>query len=342
MTKTIFVVDDNDTNLSIVKEALQEQYRVMTLPSAAKMFAMLAKLTPDLILLDIEMPETDGFEALGRLKGNELYADIPVIFLTGMTDEEVEARGFEMGVVDFIAKPFSVPVLRNRLKFHLNIDKIIKERTSQVFKLKNGIISVLADMVENRDEGTGGHITRTSAYINILIAELQRRGLYTDELSGVNLETFVTSTRLHDIGKITIPDTILNKPGRLTDDEFDEMKKHTAEGGRIIDQIVMQTENGEFLHNAKLFAETHHERWDGKGYPYGLEQNEIPIQGRIMAIADVYDALVSERPYKKAFSTDEAVRIIMEGAGTQFDPEIAGVFYDVREQFAAVKARVES
>ena len=345
MQKTIFVVDDNDTNLSVAKEALKDNYRVMTMPSAAKMFTLLEKITPDLILLDIEMPEMDGFEALQLLKNNKVQADIPVIFLTSMSDASVEARGFEMGAIDFIIKPFSAPVLINRLNTHLNIDELIRERTAQLQqkteqlqKLQNGIVFVLADMVESRDKGTGGHIERTTTYIKILVDAMMERGVYADELDELDLDLLNTSARLHDIGKIAIPDNVLNKPGKLTDEEFEIMKTHSSEGEHIIDQIVSRTENVEFLRNAKLFAGYHHERWDGRGYPHGEKEMGIPLQGRIMAIVDVYDALVSERPYKKAFTADEAINIIMENSGKQFDPAIADVFYEARDKFKAVKA----
>jgi len=338
MQKTIFVVDDNDTNLSMAKEALKEQYRVMTLPSAGKMFALMEKVAPDLILLDIEMPEMDGFEALQRLKKNPSQADIPIIFLTSMTDSEVEARGFQMGVVDFITKPFSTPVLRNRIKTHLDIDGLIRERTAKLQRLQNGIVFVLADMVENRDKTTGGHIERTTAYIDILINAMLERGVYTDDICDIDFESFVSSARLHDVGKIAITDGILNKPGKLTDDEFSVMKTHTVEGEQVVDQIVCRTAADEaFLWNAKMFTGYHHERWDGTGYPHGLAGKDIPIQGRIMALVDVYDALISERPYKKAFTHEDAIKIIMEGAGKHFDPAIAEVFYTMQEQFRTIK-----
>ena len=345
MKKTIFVVDDNDTNLSVANEALKEQYRVLTLPSAAKMFALIEKVKPDLILLDINMPEMDGFEALALLKGNPLQADIPVVFLTSVTDAEVEVRGFELGVIDFITKPFSTPVLMNRIKTHLDIDDIIRERTAQLQQktrqlqnLQNAIIFSFADMVENRDQGTGGHVERTAAYVQILVEAMTARGIYAGEIEGLDLESFVSSARLHDVGKIAISDMILNKPGKLTDEEYGVMKTHTTEGERFIDQIASRTDDVGFLRNAKLFAGSHHERWDGKGYPNGLEGTGIPIQGRIMAIADVYDALVSERPYKKAFTPEEAASIIIEGFGAQFDPLLADIFSETRDRFTAVKA----
>jgi putative two-component system response regulator len=338
--KTIFVVDDSDTNLSMAEEALDKLYRVMTMPSAVKMFSFLEKIIPDLILLDIEMPEIDGFQALSRLKSENAWVNIPVMFLTGRNDAAVEVHGFEMGAVDFVTKPFSAPVLINRIKTHLEIDELIRERTTQLNRLQNSIVSVLANIVESRDKGTGGHIERTSAYIRILIDEMKRRGVYADVISTWETEKLISSARMHDLGKISITDLIVNKPGKLTDDEYEIMKTHAEEGERIIDKIIAQTGEGEFLRNARLFAGSHHERWDGKGYPNKLKGEEIPLQGRIMAIVDVYDALVSERPYKKAFTDEEAVKIIMQNAGTYYDPKIAEVFFEVKDIFKEVRLHI--
>jgi putative two-component system response regulator len=332
MPKTIFVVDDSDTNLSMAESALEAEYRVMTLPSAVKMFALLPKVTPDLLLLDIEMPEMDGFEALRRIKAHNQYADIPVIILTGVADAATEARGFELGAVDFILKPFSVPVLLNRIKTHLNIDRMIRERTARLKRLQNGIVHVFADIIENRDRETGGHIERTAVYIKSLIVAMMERGVYSDEMRDWDLDLVASSARLHDVGKIAISDFILNKPGALTREEFATMKTHAAEGERIIEQIITHTGEVDFLSNAKLFAGYHHEYWDGTGYPHGLKETEIPLQGRIMAVVDVYDALVSERPYKRAFTGKEAVSIIMADAGKRFDPRIVEVFFEVQAQ----------
>jgi putative two-component system response regulator len=336
--KTIFVVDDSDTNLTMAETALEDDYRVMTMPSAAAMFSLLEKIKPDLILLDIEMPEMDGFTALTKLKSESKLSDIPVMFLTGRTDSDVEARGFEMGAIDFVGKPFSAPVLHNRIKTHLDIDGVVRERTAQLNRLQNSIVSVLADMVENRDKGTGGHIERTSIYIKILINEMKKRGVYADEIRDWDVDKLIYSVRMHDLGKISVTDMIINKPGKLTEEEYEKMKTHALEGERIIDEIISRTGEGEFLRSARMFAGSHHERWDGKGYPRGLKGEEIPLQGRIMAIIDVYDALVSERPYKKAIDSDEAVQIIMECSGTHYDPKIVAVFYEVRDLFKMVKA----
>jgi putative two-component system response regulator len=336
--KTIFVVDDSDTNLSMAEAALEDQYRVMTVPSAVKMFNLLEKITPDIILLDIEMPDIDGFTALQRLKSHETWINIPIMFLTGRSDAEVEVRGFEMGAVDFLLKPFSPSVLKNRIKTHLNIERIIRERTDQLNRMQNSIVEVLADMVENRDKGTDGHIERTSLFLRILIEGMKARGVYNDEIGKWDVDKMISAARMHDLGKISITDLIINKPGKLTPDEYHIMKTHAVEGERIIDEIIARTGDGDFLRNAKLFAGYHHERWDGKGYPYGLKGEEIPVHGRIMAVVDVYDALVHDRPYKKAFTDEEAVKIIMENSGTHYDPKIVEIFYELRDQFQAVMA----
>ena len=334
--KTIFAVDDSDVNLTKAKQALTGHYRVLTMPSAERMFTLLQKISPDLILLDIEMPEMDGFSALQKLMEDEHTAKIPVMFLTASTDEAIESRGFELGAVDFVTKPFSTSVLLNRIATHLHIDGIIKKRTERIEQLQNGIISVLAAFVENRDKLTGGHIERTSQYLRLMIEGMLAKGVYEEEIKNWQIDVVVSSARLHDVGKIEISDLILNKPGKLTADEFTQMSSHTFGGEKIIDQVINKTGEGSFLRHAKLFAGYHHERWDGTGYPYALKGQEIPLQGRIMAIADVYDALISERPYKPAFPTERAEQIIEDDAGTVFDPSLVAVFKDMKAAFAAV------
>nr|AGS52262.1 response regulator [uncultured bacterium contig00059] len=336
--KTIFVVDDNDVNLLSAYKALAKNYRVFTLPSAAAMFELLENVTPDLILLDIEMSEMDGLEALKFLKSSARSVNIPVMFLTGRKDEASEILGFELGAVDFITKPFSDSVLLKRVNTHLGIDSVSRERMSKLKNLQTGIVSILANMVENRDTFTGRHIERTTRYIRILINGMLERGVYAEEINQWNMETVVSSVRLHDIGKIVISDLLLNKRGKLTDEEFEIMKTHAPEGEKIIESIIVESGDGYFLQNAKLFAGYHHERWDGTGYPRGLSGEAIPLQGRIMAIADVYDALVSERPYKPAYPHETAVEIISKGSGGQFDPKIADVFMKINGLFAEVAA----
>jgi len=334
--ETIFVVDDSDINLTMARQALSGSYRVFTLPSAPKMFALMDKIMPDLILLDIRMPDMDGFAALSRLTADSRTAGIPVMFLTSSNDAETEVRGFEAGVVDFIIKPFSQTVLLRRIETHLRIDDLIKKRTERLEKLKNGIVSVLADIVECRDETTGGHIERTSKAIRVLIEAMRENGVYAEEMAGLNIDNVVASARLHDVGKIAISDVILNKPGKLSPEEFVIIKTHVREGEQIIDKIMSKTGDEEYLLHARTFASYHHEHWDGSGYPYGLSGYDIPLFGRIMAIVDVYDALVSERPYKKPFPYDVAVNIIMQESGKHFDPKIAEVFFLKKDHFRAI------
>jgi len=341
--KTIFTVDDNHVNLLTAEETLSEHYNVFTLSSASLMFELLNDVIPDLILLDILMPGISGFEALQRLKADKRYSGIPVIFLTGKNDADTEAMGFEMGVVDFISKPFSKPVLLNRIKTQLEIEDVINDRTTmlqyrteRLQRLQDSMASVLANMVENRDMLTGRHIERTTQYIKILLNTMNENCIYADEIHNWNFELVASSARLHDVGKIVITDLILNKPGSLTAEEYEKMKTHASEGEKIITSIIEDSGDGYFLHNAKLFAGSHHERWDGTGYPRGLKGEGIPLQGRIMAVADVYDALVSERPYKKAFSHEKAAKIIKDSSGTHFDPELIKIFFACEKEFVRV------
>ena len=336
MQKTIFVVDDSLANLMMAHETLESRYRVITLSSAEKMFVALKKIAPDLILLDIAMPEMSGFDAMKQLKASKHHANIPVIFLTALSDSYNEALGIELGAVDFITKPFSVPVLLNRVKNHLQIDDIIRKRTEWLARLKNGIAFTFADVVERRDKYTGGHIERMAANLKILMDAMVAHRAYVEEIRRWDLEEVASAARLHDVGKIVIPDSILNKPGSLTEEEFETVKTHTIEGGKIIDRIISEADESEFLQSARLIAVYHHERWDGKGYPHELKGNVIPLHGRLMAVIDVYDALVSERPYKKALAHEAAVNVIRNDAGKHFDPLIAGVFCETCDQFKVV------
>ncbi|MDR2546396.1 MAG: response regulator [Lachnospiraceae bacterium] len=345
--KTIFIVDDSELFLTLAKEALVEQYEVIPLASAKLMFEELEKTKPDMILLDVEMPGMTGFEAMSKLKADDSpYLDIPVIFLTGLSDTANEARGIELGAVDFISKPFSKIVLNNRIRNHLEIDQMIRERTEYLEKQKEeleeqaeqlvcvqtGLVQTFADVVESRDPCTGGHIERTAAYMDILIKAMLEREIYAEEIRGWNIDSVTSSARLHDVGKITISNNILNKPERLTEEEFDIIKTHTKAGAQIINGAMKQASGAEVLCNARLIAAHHHERWDGSGYPNGLAGEDIPLQGRLMAIVDVYDALVSERPYKKPFPHDIAMSIIVNDSGRHFDPNIVTVFKEVSEQ----------
>ena len=218
------------------------------------------------------------------------------------------------------------------------LDVFLRERTHQLQKLQDGMVYVLTNLIENRSNGTIGHIEHATTYMRILIEAMIAQGVYTEELCKFDMKMLCSAARLYDVGKIAIPPSVLNKPGKLTDEEFEIMKTHAVQGVRIIEQMASRAgDNIDFIINAKLFAGYHHERWDGKGYPYGLDRLNIPIQGRIMAIVDVYDALISERPYKQPFTPEEAGKIIMDSAGEMFDPLIIDVFHNILEQLKTVE-----
>jgi len=345
--KLVILVDDNPANLRIGKNVLAEKYTVATCPSAEKMFSLLENNNPAMILLDVDMPEMNGYEAIKILKSKPETKNIPVIFLTARTESDDELEGLSLGAIDYITKPFQPPLLIKRIEVHLlveaqrkelqyfneNLQKMVEEKTENVIELQNALLKTIAELVECRDDITGGHIERTQRGIKILLEEIEKSGVYTEETKGWDKKLLLQSCQLHDVGKISIDDNILKKPGKLTEEEYNEMKKHAIFGEQIIEKIEALTKESDFLKYAKIFAANHHERWDGLGYPRGLKGDKIPLLGRIMAIADVYDALTSVRPYKKAFSHEEAVRIITEGSGTQFDPTLVEIFNRTAEQF---------
>jgi putative two-component system response regulator len=345
--KLIILVDDNPANLRIGKNVLSGKYTVATAPSAEKMFSLLENNSPSIILLDIDMPEMNGYEAIKILKSKPEAKNIPVIFLTAKTESDDELEGLSLGAIDYIIKPFNPALLLKRIEvqllveaqrrelqyFNENLQKMVEEKTQNILELQNALLKTMAELVECRDDITGGHIERTQRGIKILLKEIEKSGIYREEAKGWDMNLLLQSSQLHDVGKISIDDIILKKPGKLTEQEYDEMKKHTSFGERIIEKIETLAKESDFLSYAKIFAASHHEKWDGSGYPRGLKENAIPLLGRIMAVADVYDALTSVRPYKKAFSHEEAVRIITEGSGTQFDPALVEIFNRTADQF---------
>ena len=348
--QTIMLVDDNQANLNIGKNILKPYYEVYALPSSERLFKFLESVTPDLILLDIVMPGMNGFDVIRLLKADGRYADIPVIFLTSRAEEPDELEGLDLGAVDYVTKPFSAAILLKRIENHMLIKRqkleltrlngslveMVKERTAKILRLQSSIINSIADFVEFRDSLTGGHINRTQDYMQTLLTQLVKTGAYADEiLTWENMEYLVPSAQLHDLGKLFISDAILNKPGKLTPDEFEIMKTHVARGVEAIRRLKKNEDTRHFLHYAEVIAATHHEKWDGNGYPDGLRGQEIPLPGRLMAIADVYDALISFRPYKAPMTVAEAERIIVEGSGSHFDPVLVEVFGRAKEEFAA-------
>jgi putative two-component system response regulator len=346
----IFLVDDNMTNLTTGKTMLKEHYDIFSIPSGVKLFEILEKVTPDLILLDIEMPGMNGYEAIQKLKGEKKTREIPVVFLSARNDSGSELEGLNLGAIDYISKPFSPPLLLKRIENHLlmrnqqtalrdyneNLKEMVQQRTRQVVELQNSILNTVTEMVEFRDDITGGHIERTQNYLKLLVDKLLSERIYWEEVSAWNLEFLVPSAQLHDVGKIAISDAILNKPGKLSSEEFEIMKRHASIGEKAIEGIMKKNSDNDFLYHAKIFAGTHHEKWDGSGYPRGLKNSIIPLQGRLMAIADVYDALIAVRPYKQPLSPREAERIIIEGKEKHFDPVLVELFQDLASQFARI------
>jgi len=346
----IIVVDDNVTNLTACKSILKPYYAVYPAQSAMKMFELLEVVQPDMILLDVDMPQMNGYEAAGLLKSSEAYRNIPIIFLTARRDEESELKGLSLGAVDYIFKPFVSQLLLKRIETQLSliecqnelrsqnqlIQKMLLLKTGQVSHLQNAVLEIVTDLVEFRDNTTGGHINRTQRLLRCIIDKIIDEGIYSDDTDSWNLECVLPSAQLHDVGKIAISDTILNKPGKLTSNEFDIMKTHVQIGVDAIQHMEEITNDNDFFSHAKAFAGMHHEKWDGSGYPYGLKGFYIPLEGRIMALVDVYDALVSMRPYKSAFSIEQANDIITEGRGSHFDPQLVDVFQLVSNQFGEI------
>jgi putative two-component system response regulator len=355
----IFLIDDDSTNLKMGKNALLDAYDVFTAPSAERLFSLLEKYTPNMLLLDIDMPEMSGFEAMKILQSQKKWKDIPVIFLTGMNSTDDELQGLSMGAVDYISKPWNPALLRKRVEVHLrvaaqnealeeqrrkleafneNLTKLVDERASTILELQTAIIKTMAELVEYRDDITGKHIEHTMVGMKILLDATWKAGYAREEMAAWNPDLIVQSSQLHDVGKIAIRDSILRKEGRLTPAEFEEMKKHTTFGVAIIENIEKTTRANEFLNYAKIFAGCHHERWDGGGYPQGLRGVDIPLLARILSVVDTYDAITSERSYKPARPHSEAVAIIREGRCAQFDPSIADIFLSIEGQFQAVFA----
>jgi putative two-component system response regulator len=343
--KKILLVDDNIVNLKMARNTLMGLYDVYTVPNAEKLFIFIEKILPDMILLDVIMPGANGYDTMKRLMRDNRTKHIPVIFLTSKSDMGSEMEGLSLGAVDYITKPFVPKLLLKRVEIHMlmksqkeelkyinaNLERLVEAKTSAVTELQNAILATVSELVECRDDITGSHVARTSHTMRLLVNEMKIRAVYLDELASWDTELFLQSSQLHDVGKISINDNILLKPAKLTGDEFEEMKKHAIFGEEIIDRIQKCTNENAFLTHAKILAGTHHERWDGSGYPRGTVSRNIPLQGRIMAIADVYDALVSKRPYKEPFSHETAMKIMWAARGSQFDPVILDAFVAVFE-----------
>jgi putative two-component system response regulator len=370
--QTILIVDDEKSNLLLLNRILSPDYTILTAKSGQEaldrvfaadvgMNAANAATRPDLILLDIVMPDINGHEVCRQLQSSPAARDIPIIFLTASNSVEDEQRGLEMGAVDYIIKPVVPAIVRARVATHLQLkasadflreksafleDKSaflnaeVIRRTSEIQEIQDVTILMMASMAETRDNETGNHILRTQHYVRLLARHLAAHPRFRDDLNEETIDLLYKSAPLHDIGKVGIPDHILLKPGRLTPEEFEVMKTHTLLGQASIARAEKRLgkEVG-FLGCAKEIACSHHEKWNGSGYPHGLAGDDIPVSARLMALADVYDALISRRVYKPAMSHEQAKDIIVQGSGQHFDADVVQAFLSMENEFIAIAAR---
>ena len=352
----ILVVDDTPDNLIMMSELLKDEYKVKVANNGEKALKISQSQTPpDLILLDIMMPVMDGYEICRQLKANPQTQHIPVIFLTAKTDATDETKGLEIGAIDYITKPINPAILMARVKTHLDIKRMqdflrnqnsfleaeIIKRTREITAIQDVTIHAMASLAETRDNETGNHIRRTQNYVRVLAEKLRHHPRFSHFLDDDKIiELLYKSAPLHDIGKVGIPDKILLKPGRFEPEEFEVMKQHPALGRSAI--LNAEYELGlevPFLKYAKEIAYAHQEKWDGSGYPLGLAGDNIPISARLMAVADVYDALISRRVYKEGMTHEQAVQLIIEGRGKHFDPDITDAFLALQDDFIAIAAK---
>ncbi len=347
----ILVVDDENFYIDVLVNLLQDDYQVSVAKNGqSALKRALSSSPPDLILLDVLMPDIDGYEVCRQLKADSRTQSIPVIFLTVKSEVDDEIKGFDVGAVDYISKPMSPPIVKSRVKNHLMLTQArrvledqtkllehqVKERTLEISRTQDVAIYCMASLAETRDNETGYHIRRTQHYVRLLSEFLKTHPAFSSYLNEKTISLLFKSAPLHDIGKVGVPDRILLKPGKLDEDEWRQMKMHSQIGHDALFQAEKELGSSSFLEIAREIALTHHERWDGKGYPNGLKGTDIPVSGRLMAIADVYDALISKRVYKSAFTHENAVNLIIEEKGTHFDPDVVDAFEQLQNEFQRI------
>jgi putative two-component system response regulator len=332
--KSVLIVDDNIVSLKQISAQLAGQYEVSLAKSGELALQICAGEKPDLILLDVEMPEMDGFATISHLKSDSRTNQIPVIFLTGNHDPATEVKCLESGAMDFITKPANTGILCHRISLHLEFSAYQLHLENMVKELEDNIGISFAELVECKDYNIAGHVMRTGSYAELLARELCEAGIFRGEIEVTDIGLIKRAAPFHDIGKIGISDMILLKRGALSEEEYAEVKKHTLIGGGMLGLIYKRTPNQQYLKTAMIIAEGHHERYDGTGYPWGLKGDAIPLCCRIMSVANVYDACVTDRVYHKALSHEDACQAILAGRGTEFDPRIVDVFDRIRDKFA--------
>ncbi|MDR2405486.1 MAG: response regulator [Deltaproteobacteria bacterium] len=336
----ILIVDDNLTNLEQVNIQLEDDFEVSLAKSGPQALEICLATRPDLVLLDIEMPDMDGFETLAALKANPELKDIPVIFLTASPDIQTEIRATKAGASDFIAKPVERDLLLHSINTQLSISRSKDQTERLVRDFEDKLIMSLAKLCEHRTDADPFAAKRVSKLVYILGSAIMEEGLYYEELTPLTLDLMVRAAPLHDIGKIAIPDALLFKPSGLNDSEFALVKTHTSMGEKILKDIFKTIPGQDFHSYALIMTRSHHERFDGKGYPEGLKDSEIPLAAKIMAICDVYDALLEKRPYRAPLSAKDAISVIKSGAGSLFDPKLTELFAEKEDKI--VEAARES
>lgn len=349
----IMAIDDDPVTLNSLASVLKADYGVRPFTSGKAALDFLVRQMADLILLDYQMPDMTGFEVLKALQLSPRAREIPIIFLTGSIDSESEVEALELGAVDYITKPIRPRLLLTRVRLQLELqthrkqlEALVEERTKSLHEAYNKLkiredvtLSMLAKATDLRDHDTGGHIERTTEFVRVIVEDILQNPYPGYEISRAEADDIVRSAKLHDLGKIAMPDHVLLKPGKLTIEEFDVVKKHPTSGEQFLSDFVRRMEDS-FLDTARNIAYSHHEKWDGTGYPQGLTGERIPLSARIVAIADVYDALTSTRPYKEALSHEESVQIILECSGTQFDPYLISIFERHADEFRQITERI--
>ena len=353
---SILIVDDTAENLQVLGEMLEDQgYRTRPVTSGKMALQAAHADPPDLVLLDINMPGMDGYEVCASLKTDKKLKDIPVIFISALNETVDKVKAFSLGGVDYITKPFQLEEVRARVDAHLelrrlriqlelhnrNLQNLVREQVKDISDSQAATIIALAKLAEYRDDNTGKHLERVQTYCQLLATKLSETPRYRNQIDATYIENIYRASPLHDIGKVGIPDNVLLKPGKLTPEEFELMKTHAALGARLLEKVRAKYQKNAFINMGIAITRSYHEKWNGSGYPDGQVGGDITLCARIMAVADVYDALRSKRCYKPAFPHEKSRDIILQDSGTHFDPDVANAFSEVQEDFRAIGEKME-
>ena len=338
---SILIVDDTVANLQLLARMLKDcGFKPRPVPNGKLALQAAQNDPPDLILLDITMPEMDGYEVARRMKANPLTRQIPILFISALSETSEKVKAFQVGGVDYITKPFQFEEVKARIGIHLRLHALqrdlegrVADQVQEIAASQMAMIFALARLAEKRDDDTGKHLDRVQKYARLFATALSQDHRYAAEVDPSYIERIYYASPLHDIGKVAIPDAVLQKPADLTEDEFAIMKTHTIIGAETLQEVSLRYPYNAFINMGIEIARSHHERWDGQGYPDGLSGETIPLSARMMALIDVYDALQSQRVYKPAFDLDHVWRLIGEGKGSHFDPTLVEIFEGLKDQF---------